>query len=77
MNVKTLSHVGCEGNIEKSVFLQALAQREEGLRNGRTTCILFIRDCKDNKNEKSAYIDLAQRMKTENFNEIFSGNKSF
>lgn len=82
--MKTLAHVGCESNIEKSEFLKALKEREEGLRNGRTTCILFIRDTRDNKNEKgtkknekSAYIDLANRMKTENFTEIFSGNKTF
>ena len=77
VNVKTLAHVGCESNIEKSEFLKALKEREEGLRNGRTTCILFIRDQKDSKNEKSAYIDLAHRMKQENFTEIFSGNKTF
>ena len=34
------------------------------------TCILFIRDCKDHKNEKSAYIDLAHRFKLEDFREI-------
>ena len=41
------------------------------------TCILFIRDCKDHKNEKSAYIDLAHRFKLEDFREIYSGNKPF
>ena len=41
----------------------ALAQREEALRNGRLTTILFIRDQKQ-KSEVSGYIDLADRMRT-------------
>ncbi len=39
--VKALAHVGCP--IDNHPFLQALAKREESLRNGRTTTILFIR----------------------------------
>ena len=40
--VKALTHESCP--IEGKPFLQALAQREEALRNGRLTTILFIRD---------------------------------
>lgn len=72
--MKALSHVGSP--IEGNPFLQALAKREESLRNGRTTTILFIRNQEENKNEKSAYIDLAHRMKTEDFKAIFMGKKS-
>jgi hypothetical protein len=53
----------------------ALAKREEHLRNGRMTTILFIRDQKPGKNEISGYIDLAHRMKTEDFRNIFMGKK--
>jgi hypothetical protein len=37
-------------DLSSSVFLQALAEREESLRNGKLTTILFIRD-KNNKVE--------------------------
>ena len=59
--VKALTHESCP--IEGKPFLMALAQREEALRNGRLTTILFIRDQK-HKGEVSGYIDLADRMRT-------------
>ena len=40
-NVKALAHATCP--IEGDPFLMALAQREEALRNGRMTTIVFIR----------------------------------
>ena len=52
-------------------FLEALAKREESLRNGRLTTILFIRE-ERNKRQVSAYIDLADRMKKDDFKLIFS-----
>ncbi len=53
-------------------FLQALADREERVRNGRLTTIIFIRDITVKgigkpKREVSGYIDYAHRLKTENF----------
>ena len=51
-------------------FLQALATREEDVRNGRLTTIIFIRDIQykgSTKRELSGYIDYAHRLKTENF----------
>ena len=62
-------------------FLSALAKRENPLRNGRQTTILFIRDVKYGadgkiKDEVSAYIDLADRMKKENFGPIFNKKKT-
>ena len=72
--VKALSHVGCP--IEGSPFLHALAKREENLRNGRTTTILFVRQAEPGRSEKSAYIDLADRMKNDgDFRQIFMGKK--
>jgi len=54
----------------------ALASREEALRNGRMTTIVFIRDAgKQGRNEVSGYIDLADRMKTEDFRKIFMKKK--
>ena len=40
--VKALAHANCP--IEDDPFLLALAKREEALRNGRLTTIIFIRD---------------------------------
>ena len=70
--VKALTHESCP--IEGKPFLMALAQREEALRNGRLTTILFIRDQK-NKGEVSGYIDLADRMRTQDFKHIFMKKK--
>lgn len=53
----------------------ALAQREEALRNGRMTTIVFIRIDKGGRNQISGYIDLADRMKTEDFRKIFMKKK--
>ena len=70
--IKVLAHQSCP--IQGKPFLEALAEREEGLRNGRLTTILFIRD-ERNKRQVSAYIDLADRMKTEDFRLIFNKRK--
>ncbi|CAG9312886.1 unnamed protein product [Blepharisma stoltei] len=59
-------------------FLQALAKREEQVRNGRLTTIIFIRDLQfkgNKKREISGYIDYNHRLKTENFEEYFNGTK--
>ena len=53
------------------MFLEELAKREFDLRNGRMTTILFIRTLHNGKNEVSGYIDLAHRMKSEEFKNIF------
>ena len=54
-------------------FLQALAAREELVRNGKLTCILFVRDVNAKGQEVSGYIDLAHRLKTENWAPVFEG----
>lgn len=58
-------------------FLQALASREELVRNGKLTSIIFIRDRthKGKGQEVSGYIDFAHRLKTENFEPYFERKK--
>jgi len=59
-------------------FLQELASREEQVRNGRLTTIIFIRDVvykNSKKQEISGYIDYHHRLKTENFEEYFQRRK--
>jgi len=52
-------------------LLKALAQREEAVRNGKLTTIIFIRDLNAKKQEVSGYIDYAHRLKTENWEPVF------
>ena len=54
-------------------FLQALAAREELVRNGKLTCIVFVRDTNAKGQEVSGYIDYAHRLKTENWEPYFEG----
>jgi len=52
-------------------FLQNLEQREELVRNGKLTTIIFIRDKNHKGQEVSGYIDFAHRLKTEAFEPYF------
>ena len=52
-------------------LLQALAQREEAVRSGKLTTIVFIRDKNEKGQEVSGYIDFAHRLKTENLEPVF------
>ena len=56
-------------------MLLALANREELVRNGKLTTIIFIRDKNPKKQEVSGYIDYALRLKTENFEPYFEKRK--
>lgn len=56
-------------------FLQALANREELVRSGKLTSIVFLRDKNSKGQEVSGYIDYAHRLKTENFDVYFSKHK--
>mmetsp|Transcript_23993 Transcript_23993/g.33017 ORF Transcript_23993/g.33017 Transcript_23993/m.33017 type:complete len:238 (-) Transcript_23993:221-934(-) len=58
-------------------LLQALAQREEAVRNGKLTTIVFIRDKNVKGQEVSGYIDYAFRLKTENLEGVFDRRKKF
>ena len=52
-------------------FLASLAEREEMVRNGKLTTIIFIRDKNAKGQEVSGYIDYAHRLKAENFEPYF------
>jgi hypothetical protein len=56
-------------------FLLALSNREELVRNGKLTSIIFIRDKNQKGQEVSGYIDFAHRLKTENFEPYFECRK--
>jgi hypothetical protein len=56
-------------------FLQALAAREELVRNGKLTCIVFVRDVNAKGQEVSGYIDFAHRLKTENWSPYFEARQ--
>lgn len=56
-------------------FLEALANREELVRTGKMTTIIFIRDKNANGQEISGYIDYAQRLRNEDFVPIFERRK--
>ena len=56
-------------------FLLALSKREELVRNGKLTSIIFIRDRNSRGQEVSAYIDYAHRLKTESFEPYFECRK--
>lgn len=64
---------------EVDPFLSAIAKREEDLVSGRLLVILFMRVKVKKPNGKivevSGYIDLAERLKTEDFRPILQGTK--
>lgn len=70
---KTLSSHGRE--LTGYPFLQTLADREELVRSGKLTTIIFIRDKNHKAQEISGYIDFGHRLKTENFELYFDGKK--
>eukprot|EP01038_Epipyxis_sp_PR26KG_P016266 gene16266-22154_t len=58
-------------DFSKNPFLKALAEREELVRTGKLTTIIFIRHKNSKGQEVSGYIDLAHRLRTEDFVPIF------
>lgn len=52
-------------------FLVALADREELVRSGKLTTIIYIRTTNKNGQEVSAYIDFAHRLKADKFERYF------
>jgi hypothetical protein len=59
---------------DDSPFLYALAKREELVRNGKLSTIIFIRDVVKG-HEVSGFIDYGHRLKNEDFDEYFSRRK--
>jgi hypothetical protein len=70
---KPLSNAGF--SFEGKPFLQALADREGPVRNGKLSCIIFVRHTNQKKQEVSGYIDYGHRLITEDFVQYFSGKK--
>lgn len=56
-------------------FLRHLAAREELVRNGKLSTIIFIRDKNHKGQEISGYIDYGHRLKIENFEPYFERKK--
>jgi len=56
-------------------FLRHLAAREELVRNGKLSTIIFIRDRNQRGQEISGYIDYGHRLKIENFEPYFERKK--
>lgn len=62
-------------NVEDQPLLQALKDREEAVRNGKLTTIIFIRDKNTKSQEVSGYIDYGHRLKVENMEPYFERKK--
>ncbi|KAK9806230.1 hypothetical protein WJX72_006501 [[Myrmecia] bisecta] len=58
--------------LEGFPLLQALAQREEAVRNGKLTTIVFIRDKNARGQEVSGYIDYGHRLKQDTMEAVFA-----
>ena len=73
---KSLEVVCSQGkHFEHSKFLYALAKREELVKNGKLSTIIFIRAVVKG-HEVSGYIDYGHRLKTDDFEEYFDGKKT-
>lgn len=62
-------------DLSKSPFLLALGNREELVRNGKLTSIIFVRDVNSKGQEVSGYIDYAHRLRSTNFEPYFERRK--
>ncbi|XP_058492364.1 cilia- and flagella-associated protein 299 isoform X2 [Solea solea] len=67
--------LSCAGKELRDDFLKALAEREEANRSGRMNSLVFIRDQNPRGQEVSGYIDLAHRLRSQDFDIYFSGKK--
>ena len=74
---KLLAHQSVNRDLTSLALLHALATREDAVRSGRLSCIIFIRDFNSRGQEISGYIDYAQRLKSEDWSAYFSGRKRF
>jgi hypothetical protein len=72
---KLLAHLQANRDLTNFPFLRALAEREEAIRGGKLTCVIFIRDYNSKGQEISGYIDYAHRLKLEDWAHYFSGKK--
>eukprot|EP00760_Papus_ankaliazontas_P035180 PhM_4_TR7656/c0_g1_i1/m.102044 len=64
-------------DLKDQPFLYSLAQREELVRNGKLSTIIFIRYVVEDKGQEiSGYIDYGHRLRTEDFSEYFENKKT-
>ncbi|KAG2427075.1 hypothetical protein HXX76_012589 [Chlamydomonas incerta] len=75
LNKKPKKLAGQGKHVEEFPLLQALKDREEAVRNGKLTTIVFIRDKNSKGQEVSGYIDYGHRLKTENCEPYFDRKK--
>lgn len=75
LNPKPKKFASADKDLNGYPLLQALAQREELVRNGKLTTIIYIRDKNSKGQEVSGYIDYAHRLKSENFEPYFDRKK--
>lgn len=64
-----LTHVGCD--LSFSPLMEKLAEIEDEVRNGQKTALIFIRGYNNAGQEVSAYIDYADRLRTEDWRNYF------
>lgn len=60
---------------DRDVFLLELARREDANLNGRLVTIIYLRDRNSKGQEVSSYIDFAQRLREDDFANIFAGRE--
>jgi len=60
-------------DVSNSPFLKALLSREEALRNGSLLTILYVLGRNKQGQEVSGYIDLAEKLFSADYDQIFSG----
>lgn len=68
-----LAHINCDSS--KSPLMMKLAEIEDEVRNGQKTCLIFLRSINAKEQEISAYIDYADRLRTEDWVPYFSCKK--
>ena len=75
LNPKPKKFASADKDLTGFPLLHALQQREELVRNGKLTTIIYIRHKNSKGQEVSGYIDYAHRLKSENFEPYFERKK--
>mmetsp|Transcript_14393 Transcript_14393/g.47735 ORF Transcript_14393/g.47735 Transcript_14393/m.47735 type:complete len:240 (-) Transcript_14393:235-954(-) len=70
---KKLASAGKE--LSKKPLLKALAQREEAVRVGKLSTLIYVRDFNKKGHEISGYVDYADRLANSNFELVFDKKK--
>merc|ERR1712146_477100 len=66
-----------DADVSQSALLSHLADREEFVRAGKLTTIVFVRDRSNKGQEVCGYIDYGHRLQTEDCRAYFSGARRF